>query len=1029
MLGTAPPRQDPTEVFQSLEAVTTVEGGQRYVSGLAVREWALTHPFGVDCSNDELATAWDQADSTKVGRLDQAGFLKFWRALETCARRRRAADMGVSVSEVEPLEESACWNVEVDDKSASELVALTAACCRRDDGEDGEWCAAHVRRVGKAIGVFVDAAAWGILSALTCDVFDKRQLEVSTVLAQRLRAQPVEALVVRGLVAAQVAASTYDARARRCVARVAFALGYPREWLGRVEAGIAKALADDGKESGVSAASRMKYKGDDAQSTLVKYAKVGGVGLAAATAIAFTAGLAAPAVAAALATSTAFGASALVTFAGSYSVMFALTFGAAGGGLAGYRMRRRVAGVTDFEFTDDEQRATVMPSLALVVGVCGSMRHVHDHSVQFGLAPPRVPATLELRTRRAVAQLCDSTDPEWIQRRSTDILNATTVADDPKATERNVAAALFGDPEADVDAKHPPQVPLDTLGHRAQAALAAVVTGEQKSMAMSRPFEGSVLSSVLEISRSQLALCNIEDEDTTSQPDSQSVVALASQLYEAAFKRATAEQDEQNEHKVGVVEPSEQAPVPKSSWKSRIFGNAAKENIKDSEQKLGATSDSTKASKVPDIPLWWWCREYGERSGSEMHCLVWERSLLVEVTGSMRSLARSLATSGARESIILGASTSAAAAVLMTLAVPIYLIQATKYIDSTWTLAIERADAAGVALADALCATEQIGTRPATLIGYSLGARVVFKCLETLANRHEEWRKACVKREESQVGTLWVTALDGVHWLEHRSLTRCRLGVRARSSKTSSSRLSLIGERHSAEPGQPIIWCETVGGRPIKKRKPDLKLPSLPDDAIIDVVLVDDDSNFFTKSADNVEILAQASLTGCVKSARRGLAPHIELVPLRVLSSDQNAEPAATIRLELRWSSDGAEAHTGSHEQDHRQGFHGIVEHAILLGAPLKGPSSGAAERARWNKATSVVAGQLCNVYSKNDLMLAIMFRAQSWAAKVAGLSAAESNRVRNVDVSNLINDHSEYPRQIKEILHLLDFDNPELEP
>lgn len=55
----------------------------------------------------------------------------------------------------------------------------------------------------------------------------------------------------------------------------------------------------------------------------------------------------------------------------------------------------------------------------------------------------------------------------------------------------------------------------------------------------------------------------------------------------------------------------------------------------------------------------------------------------------------------------------------------------TDMIDSTWTLAIERADMAGVELAHALAGRLQ-GTRPVTLVGHSIGARVVYSCLKEL---------------------------------------------------------------------------------------------------------------------------------------------------------------------------------------------------------------------------------------------------------------------------------------------------------
>ena len=146
-----------------------------------------------------------------------------------------------------------------------------------------------------------------------------------------------------------------------------------------------------------------------------------------------------------------------------------------------------------------------------------------------------------------------------------------------------------------------------------------------------------------------------------------------------------------------------------------------------------------------DPSLWWWPELYAA-GAPELNVLVWERDVLVDVTSSMRALAGSLAQSSAQDAIVYGAATTTVGIVLTSLLLPIALLQATQYIDSTWTLAVERADAAGLALADALCAVDVVGARPVTLVGYSLGARVVFKCLEELARRHERARSRVRRR-------------------------------------------------------------------------------------------------------------------------------------------------------------------------------------------------------------------------------------------------------------------------------------------
>ena len=55
-------------------------------------------------------------------------------------------------------------------------------------------------------------------------------------------------------------------------------------------------------------------------------------------------------------------------------------------------------------------------------------------------------------------------------------------------------------------------------------------------------------------------------------------------------------------------------------------------------------------------------------------------------------------------------------------------------IDNPWSNALDRARSAGLVLADVLM-QRHLGVRPITLIGFSLGARVIFYCLLELAKR------------------------------------------------------------------------------------------------------------------------------------------------------------------------------------------------------------------------------------------------------------------------------------------------------
>ncbi|KAK8061488.1 hypothetical protein PG994_007854 [Apiospora phragmitis] len=65
---------------------------------------------------------------------------------------------------------------------------------------------------------------------------------------------------------------------------------------------------------------------------------------------------------------------------------------------------------------------------------------------------------------------------------------------------------------------------------------------------------------------------------------------------------------------------------------------------------------------------------------------------------------------------------------------PAYLIGMATSIDNPFSLARNRSEKAGKVLADALINKVQ-GERPVTLVGYSLGARVIYSCLKSLAEK------------------------------------------------------------------------------------------------------------------------------------------------------------------------------------------------------------------------------------------------------------------------------------------------------
>lgn len=68
------------------------------------------------------------------------------------------------------------------------------------------------------------------------------------------------------------------------------------------------------------------------------------------------------------------------------------------------------------------------------------------------------------------------------------------------------------------------------------------------------------------------------------------------------------------------------------------------------------------------------------------------------------------------------------------LQLPVVLTKLSYLIDNPWSVSLDRAWAAGLIMADSLI-QRNLGTRPITLVGYSLGSRVIFSCVLELARK------------------------------------------------------------------------------------------------------------------------------------------------------------------------------------------------------------------------------------------------------------------------------------------------------
>ncbi|KAL8708560.1 MAG: hypothetical protein Q9220_006613 [cf. Caloplaca sp. 1 TL-2023] len=117
-------------------------------------------------------------------------------------------------------------------------------------------------------------------------------------------------------------------------------------------------------------------------------------------------------------------------------------------------------------------------------------------------------------------------------------------------------------------------------------------------------------------------------------------------------------------------------------------------------------------------------------SNAEVFALRYELEALMNLGNSMQAMVSSAAWGYAKSEMIKHTIFAELSAALWPLAV----LKISRVVDNPFSIAKSRSDKAGELLADALINKAQ-GERPVTLIGYSLGARVIYSCLMSLAKR------------------------------------------------------------------------------------------------------------------------------------------------------------------------------------------------------------------------------------------------------------------------------------------------------
>jgi len=485
----------------------------------------------------------------------------------------------------------------------------------------------------------------------------------------------------------------------------------------------------------------------------VRGVKIGGAGLVAGTLFALTGGLAAPGIAAGVAAFAGAAAGTAAVSALTSAAVVTTIFGVGGGGLAAYKMQRRTRGLTEFEFCREtkgrpDRRAegrrgsgngidpskagdnneNIEAELFSILCISGWLGDQCDYQRPWGLQPthPKIEDRLEKLERfysiyspdhvpkcgRILMSWKGEEDQLWRILREkygrdpdhlfplNDVYHKNGNA---SGGDVELHGALTLDQEEILDKL------FVELGYHSVAPEKEAVTQQQYECQMS-PFEKMKIG--------------WKNRGNRGNPDSN-----------------PSGNDDKYDSMHGPLpgrKPSESQNTLSISAESMLYAyeSGSSGELPKQEQ------DEENVYKHPKhlATVWDWKTTYG----GEMYTVKWESRLLTQICDCVTDLAVDVVSGATRQILKQTIFHTLISAVIW----PSYLLNLANMIDGDWTIAVERADEAGVVLATTLLYS-RAGRRPVTLVGYSFGARIIYSCLKELARYQEEWEYYQELLEES----------------------------------------------------------------------------------------------------------------------------------------------------------------------------------------------------------------------------------------------------------------------------------------
>ena len=517
--------------------------------------------------------------------------------------------------------------------------------------------------------------------------------------------------------------------------------------------------------------------------------KIAGVSVTLGAVFAITGGLAAPALAAGI------GGLAALTGAGTASSTAVLAvlatfkagaalFGVGGGGIAAYKMKKRTAGLTEFEVRRENIQQYMYPGASedrMKKGIEAMLPHLHtslcvsgwlrdndpdDFQLAWGIQPTcrddnaKTDAYRMLQMRRFYSIY----NPQLVHLCEEYLTHLKKVQGKRFSWER-----IFNQLERKYGASPEFMIPIDkpfdneiSLSHEEKEMIdnvlndAKVAVGKQRGflaideMDFNKTDEiADFLSKVSPVKKPMNKVTDAESSANAMENEMDMADAMKNELdtrlsegdlttigsdtANESDQKTVSENENKSETCVGkydkeVTDKRKEEENDKGKDEAATCQPSAAEDHESKEEKTHA-EDGISDERCPII--WDWKRLYG----TDIHTVTWESKMLKSLCHIVENMAMEVSTQATKVALQF----SVVGAIIAAVALPSALLTASKLIDDPYQIVILRADEAGKELAKCLLQSDE--RRPVTLVGFSFGARVIFSCLRELARQQEIWEK------------------------------------------------------------------------------------------------------------------------------------------------------------------------------------------------------------------------------------------------------------------------------------------------